>query len=784
MLPSASGSGDSPPVYLDPYASLAAEAWSRTLATLPVLLGKSDRDPKTGDGFSYFDFQWVDATGAYHDVITGTGADALYRWTTVDDRPSQEDFLAHEWTRQLLQGSGDTPVPFWTSPEAPAFLQLGNELEGTSEPDAEAWVVLRTLLDMRECGLPATTKTVYPGLPSPSQFNEDALVWACALHEGAIWTPCTWPHYIGDLIFGVREVGGALRIRGAFALTQFELVRAALVVLVEDAVGAPVHFSSSLDPTTFADPPLYDRLTALFHDPATAHELVHVWTNFQLIQYLMDLGVMLGILTLPFSPGPVLSSPTELDRENVWHQVLLALLCRNMVKAPYDVMDFHWYCQDASYALSGAEPDVAFTPLAPAQGNFLYLAYSRPYLNAIRFVLRSWWSNGDGVPLWCTETGTSSLLSPMGMAEIGVQPEGGAASPSCDAPTYTYDDLTGPQWHFRVDPGSVKDFAAVLGISDVTDFALWPEWAFTSELEQARQVWTRLSYFAGLGVERTLWYTADADLHTAAGSCAGTLRKFAGHGLTDNGYASFEDDAGQPIPYASRRKKQAWCALRRWNQYLDRYLGAGTVAELDGWAGAKGRAGFYAVVFRRAPDSIGGDHDAATYPYALLAWADPQSYDWSACTADCFDSPEPMWTRRSLSFLRASETLPHPIQVQTLPQAEERTDGFDSVCQPCLGSAPDDTAPADGGASGYTHDGQWRFGPSQAPDPTPCADGCAAWTFDIVSDADPLLILLPEGAVLALAEGEVTPPVVSDGLGGWAFVPDIGAATLASIAGA
>ncbi|MCK6528397.1 hypothetical protein L6R50_12870 [Myxococcota bacterium] len=212
----------------------------------------------------------------------------------------------------------------------------------------------------------------------------------------------------------------------------------------------------------------------------------------------------------------------------------------------------------------------------------------------------------------------------------------------------------------------------------------WPEWAFTSEREQARQACERLSYFAAQGVEKVWWYTNEGETNVVGET--GPLTEFYSFGLT----ADTLDDAA--VPYPQRRKKLAFCALKRWNDFLDRYLSADIVLGLNGEAA--GWDGVYAVLFRRSAESAAaleppsdpsGDapYDIGKWPYALVLWADARAYDWDAHGGGADEPPSKSFR---VLFAKRDASTPPPKIVRMIPREERATTGLDAVVQPCVGS--------------------------------------------------------------------------------------------------
>ncbi|MCK6531054.1 hypothetical protein L6R50_26995 [Myxococcota bacterium] len=568
-------------------------------------------------------------------VITSDGQSNLI---SVFERDGKEDRLAREFLRQLFSDAG-----LWGMGQPLTSVQYGNELEGVVPPEEIAWLVLRTALDLSDCA-PASVRRLFPALYSPST------------------TGTTSPP--DEYIEGKRE-----QVEQIF----FELVRAVLILQAEDVTD---------------DPDLGTRLDALLGTP-TGIPLADLWPAFT------------GLLTLfegIFGTGrPIPSGPADLDRDDPAHRALLKVLTRANLRAPFDVLDFHWYaCWDLLQPseLPGAEPVV----------RFFFLSKANAYLNGprgLRALVDEWWSGGDAIDLWCSETGISSDASPF------LRP---------DVPP---DQIT---YGLRVDPETVR---ALTGSDDP---ACWPEWVFTSEREQARQLWMRLCYLAALGVKRVLWYANQSEERNLDGG----QPEFYAFGLTSDTLDDENED------YLHRRKKLGFCALRRWNEYLERFVSAEVALGLDGES--PGLEGFYGVLFRRSPDSAAAAaYDTDSFPYALVLWADTRSYDWSAYATGCDRTAPPPPARSLRVYVRTSGGANVPSVVATVPTAEARTDAFSSVCTPCVESGQKPVEGLDG--DDFQGPELLRFEPARSLSPT---GDPASFYVDVEVDQDPLLVLLPE----------------------------------------
>ncbi|MCK6529148.1 hypothetical protein L6R50_16865 [Myxococcota bacterium] len=404
--------------------------------------------------------------------------------------------------------------------------------------------------------------------------------------------------------------------------------------------------------------------------------------------------------------------------------------------APFHVMDFHWYGSKlGSEAAAGVGE------------SFEYLWAVADVVDEVRARLGEWWVSGIQIPLWCSETGISSHQNPdfVGTGEF-------------------------KDYEVRVDPSDL--FTTFVGPPGHGDYAAadvrgWPSWAFTDETEQARQVWTRLSYLAGIGVERVFWYTNEDDPVRAD---TGEYQDFFSYGVT----ADLVDD--QPLDYRKRGKKRSFCALQRWNTYLDGYLSARIVPGLDG------RAGFYAVLFRRHESSPG----ASDYPYALVAWADAQAYE--ALSSGSPSTPPPCdgggrWIRITPNWaLESFGWGQMPLRVATVPRhavviipgctdlapaepslflssqeaatrrssASAESSPVCAVVNPCLCS----DCSVETGTPGVDYDpagGLWRFEADRELE----VSGIRPPRAEVIirTDEDPILLLLSDGA-LEYQDGE------------------------------
>ncbi|MCK6529375.1 hypothetical protein L6R50_18100 [Myxococcota bacterium] len=294
----------------------------------------------------------------------------------------------------------------------------------------------------------------------------------------------------------------------------------------------------------------------------------------------------------------------------------------------------------------------------------------------------------------------------------------------------------------------------------------WPEWVFTSEIEQAIQVWTRLSFLAGLGVQKVWWYS-NVVSETASDH---TWTEFYGYGVTEDLMVSrmsagcgecmlvdpFDPTVGAPVLYSTRYKKPSFCALKRWNHYLGRYRCAEVLPRFDGLDAAGGHVnqGFYAVVFRIADDT-------ADHPFALVTWTDAQVLSRCADLGIGAGSPFPLAgceAERGLVFVSAVGAAgPQPKVVQTIPREVAGTEPL--IVNPCLDDGDVETPPAAAGDPGYAAGRVWQFGPDRSLVYRELLSGVWGTRVGIHASHLPMLILLPAGR---LVTSEPTGAVVEE----------------------
>ncbi|MCK6529679.1 hypothetical protein L6R50_19710, partial [Myxococcota bacterium] len=446
----------SPAVMSDALMDVAVAAEDRGIAgVLPVLIGHGDRGEREEDpcvSLRYYDWEYVNEGG-----FRQTGpAVALFELHPVDDLLAltggvNEDVLLAEFMRQLI---GNRPGR-WGTGTSLRYVQLGNEMVGTTCGAALGWLILR-LSELADRCEPSLVR-VFPGLASPSNR----------------------PDHPTDPVVDVMYLR---RTEDDLNEVFYHVVRAALLVRVESGVAA--------DATRFetAMPGIERAWTA---DPSTSlwgyinHQLYTVYTE-------ADLPSTIFPIDIASLSDALLTTLKE------W--------CAVNLQAPFQVMDFHWYNSRGG------------------PGAFLYLHTLPLLLNRIRFVMGSWWDGGGVIPVWCTETGISSDRNPTHVAARRAAAEDGAGDfftcyahvPSCanHGPLGGGPEPPDPMgadaaaFEYRIDPALVQ---ALADLGDPADAfpdppEHWPEWVFTSEFEQAIQIWTRFAMLAGSGVEKTWWY--------------------------------------------------------------------------------------------------------------------------------------------------------------------------------------------------------------------------------------------------------------------------------------
>ena len=707
---------------------------AETVAFTPQLVARAEVNSEDvavfGSGIS---FEWQYRRDE-EDGTTGGKFPGIFRMGSVDDylwnlrTYRSQDAILYEYVRRLVGGveaGADATLP-WGEGQRLRHVLLGNELERPgSELNARelAWYVLRTCQFLHQCA--PTVLRIFPGMKHPRRTFESSE------------TPCH--EYFSDVPSLERRATCALDA------TFFHIVRAALVVQVME--DAPDQFTGVLGEGIGGD----------------------AWEDLR--EYLEEQG---------YAAEEIPNSPLSLDygihREQVRHWALW----RRKLVAPFHAVDFHWYGAKAFWPPGDVpepvepcdDPDDA--PVEPeTAGTFAYLSEAAKVVEQIRDRIDHWWANSESVGVWCTETGVASHQAKYHIDETARHR---LPDPEADAvvanPAY---------YEVRVNPGKLDgcefdDERTLAGHfkENPTD---WPTWAFTSEREQARQVWHRLSFLYGQGVDEVAWFTNMAEVLSddPSGDDGNAFQQFYSYGVTTD--LQMEDEP----KYRYRRKKPAFCALRRWNQYLGRFVRAKVLPGLDG------THGYYAVVFERSPEDVRGKD----YPYAVVAWADPQAYtsvkdgeEGGAYDGDMSGRP-PLTLPEGLRIGHVNATPPwlhaqvHPIEVDTVPDEEvvpglaEIAVGRDSLVElftDMLDACPGDE---DGGfecgvdnpcvddsdridlssdpQSYRSSNGVWVFGADKALDRESMAlpDGSTGTLtyFQLDSDVKVWFVLMPRGAL-------------------------------------
>ncbi|MCK6531215.1 hypothetical protein L6R50_27850 [Myxococcota bacterium] len=797
------GGGSAPAFFTGALRDLADEATTRGLTLMPGLFARSDRSRGTDS-----QFEWT--LGRNGEQETGSfwlGGVEDSAWGTSPSAPPKgnEDVLVEQYVRSLL---GDL-ASSWGEGNALPYLMLGNELTDGAISRADlAWLILRVAELVSHCagavGADAP-KLVFPGLesingaplgagatepPLVSHLVDQGLELHCARMAYTLWT--TFAHVMqcaaiaqfasGDPtrfadVLGPGVTGLGLALADALGVTDLASLIAALeppeeTEEADEADEPPAEPDGEVDPADETD------------DDA----VVYVLTPYE--EWIGHWMLLLGFLRLGGTP---LRAPFGV-MDFHWYnsggrpgefQYLSKL--KNYVEVMRYSLAMWWedgeelpiWCTETGISSDQnpqhyADPEVRLD-LTVASGTCYGHLGNDPAESPGDNVL-------DPVTGDCTTATAEHFeyrVDPYDVAARwggleGVRPD---HSFTCGAP-WNFPDRDGwYDWESRPNPNTLGPPCEWAGWG-------WPPWAFTSPEEQAVQVWTRLCYMAGLGVVKAMWYTNEADAYQAneiVNSIGGSPTTFYSTGLTQDTrvqslwypdlalcymspFATSDreyfdpNDTKSSLPlladdYRSRSKKPAFCALRRWNRFLQGYQEAILLPRLDGVdeEGGGEHAGFYAVLFHRAPDSVDFDR----YPYALVVWADPQAYgsDFSTPTAT-----------RTLGISTAS--LPvidgeevRPVRVATVPRRVSAATGDRPVSgweSPCLDadaatgtySTPDADTWTEGDAgTGYLGEDAWQFDASAfIPD-----TGVDAWGFPVATvefgvATDPVLILLPEGA--------------------------------------
>ncbi|MCK6531279.1 hypothetical protein L6R50_28190 [Myxococcota bacterium] len=348
---------------------------------LPVLLARSNRGETGVDfcdpaHFKYYDWPYVDTDGMLQDG----GAAARFVLHPVDSllagSGANEDILLDEFMRQLLGEASSE----WGPGTSLRYVQLGNELVGNTCPDALGWLILRLCELVQRC-TPDLVR-VFPGLASPSNRPLDPA------------DPVDPNAYLDRTEDSLNQV-------------FYHIVRAALVIREEG--GEPG------DDTRFED---------IFSTGISGIE--RAWTNDadSLVTQLNDMYYddYGASLDADFdSPSHALPAtyPTDPTDPTGLHSIVQAvrLWASSHLVAPFQVMDFHWYN-------SRGKP-----------GGFLYLSALTALRDRLRATLEAWWSSGETIPLWCTETGISSDRNPAHLEATKAEVVDGADTLVCYAHT-------------------------------------------------------------------------------------------------------------------------------------------------------------------------------------------------------------------------------------------------------------------------------------------------------------------------------------------------------------
>ncbi|MCK6531210.1 hypothetical protein L6R50_27820 [Myxococcota bacterium] len=705
---------ESPKMMADALMELAGDLPARGVAgALPVLLGRGPEfEPGTDPCPSprYYGWEYVDESGIRRSGPTA----AHFELRPVDDFLAEtgglnEDVLLDEFMRQLIgnhsaEWGSTTPLP---------YVQLGNEMVGIVCPSALGWLILRLseLADRCQPGL----GRVFPALASPSNRLD----------------PTDEEAYLADVGDGLWRV-------------FYHVVRAALVVRQESGIAA--------DATRF------ETVMPGIERAWTADALTSLWGQVN-----EDLGTSYSDTTPPTTVFP-------LDENTVSEALLTSMKkwCLANLQAPFHIMDFHWYNSRGQ------------------EGGFLYLSALPALIERMQDTMGFWWVGGEDIPIWCTETGISSDRNPTHIAArraAGYDASGDFHTCYSHVPSCTNhgflgggpepDDAMGAgleAFEYRIDPTVIQAIADAGDPADaIPDLpAHWPQWVFTSEFEQAVQVWSRLAMLAGAGVQKA-WLYSNVVSET---NQAGLPTQFYSYGLTEDFMVSVLDpvDCGVDLDgdgfsdfckaesefasteYKRRSKKRAFCALKRWNQYLGSYLCAKVLRRFDGLDAGHvyAKKGFYAVVFRVADDS-------ADRPFALVTWTDAQVFSTCADPA----APAPLGScvpARPLIFVPDDPFGVKPLAVQTIPHEAvidpsvydpdgTGAGGWPEIADPCLADAESPAEPA-AGDPGYAGAKVWRFGPDQELPYSLGPRGVLGVRLGVHPHHPPVLTLLPPGELL------------------------------------
>lgn len=697
-----------PPLFTGALEDLAWAGMGRILP-MPVLLSRGNRASEADEAAADPRYSWE-----FHDAAADPPglAEGIFWLGSVDEwvegSRSNEDAVLAEMIAQLLA----TPGLFGEGRSIP-WIELGNEL--AREDDGfnrdVAWLVLRLSELLEGCGqaegLPPLAR-VFPSIASPHDLHPETREPV----EG---------YYVQ-------------RVDTALDMIFFHIVRAALVGQERTSPPDPTRFSSVLGP-----------------------------------------GIEDGWADLKPSAG--VHDPLSLEYEA--HAGLVREWARTRgLASPVDAVPFSWFNSSGF------------------RGGFLYVDRVGPLVETIRKRLDSWWSDGNAVEIWCSETGIAAELTPHGIYDKRVETDEGTCYGylgnlpwnAPESPLQVQGNCVGASaadFAYRMDPmdaarlwgglegsgeeatiacGAMWDAEGLASPAEDPDHppwsgAGWPPWVFSSPHEQAVQAWTRLSFMSGAGVSRIFWHTNEG----FEVDVSGEPERFSTYGVTDDTTTQAVWDGTKcaleevSTPYAVRVKKPGYCALSRWAEYLAHHEAAAIVPRFDGAdeAGGGENRGFYAVAFRRSEM----DRAAAVYPYAVVAWADPQADPpWMVLAGSPDRRP---WSVRHLAFVPGDDLppgeLPAVLAVETVPNTREFPADGQRLADPCLDAGEPLAWVTDPREPAYDGGQVWRFS-DDARQPwlplssTPGAPASAG--IEVATGSDPVLYLLPEGRISWVVDPE------------------------------
>ena len=594
------------------------------------------------------------------------------RW--VDGLVQNEDVLLLAYLDLVFQNPSD-----WGAGGKFPYVQIANEVVRNEAIDCTrrgrhiGWLLIRTvdwIHRKTEETQPGTRPAVlFPGI---SSFNDSA-----PYEEGAYTD----------------------RVYQALDETFFHAVRAALVAQQggDRYPHSPSRFALALGEDVWYGWESFFIFYTFWVVPALGEALdggpVPSWVPdwFDLSAYTEE--------DLAAAPG----AARDLEYGNGLHRLALQIWSvAQGLRAPFDVMDFHWYNSGGCL------------------GQFKYLTEVKAYVERIRQVMSDWFMGGEDLPIWCTETGISASQTPTKYNQVKLKDlttvpacygalgfEGDDPAADVRAPTEAESGeerasdcnqcatAETADFEFRIRPTVVaaawqqQRRDTVADVADLPEGTHpdevvcgkpweWPSWVFTSEREQAIQVWTRLSFLFGLGLEKVFW-----DSPNPAALVDGHPSGLFSYGLTDDATVDVDRSAGGcglaegTLPdFDTRSKKPGFCALGRWNLILDRFQAARVILD--------GSDGFYAVAFRRE-DTPAWEPE---YPYAIVAWADTQTYTGFPAHPTSMDLPVATSRTIHVGFLGSVDIL----EVPTLPREAGAADPSFTTGKPC----GDDSDPATG----------------------------------------------------------------------------------------